>query len=95
MGSGMAVADAEPMVCECFACPDGSRFGFAYDCDRTIAGPCTSFNCAGKCNGEMNLGLDLATFAPTGAPTRMSAAHSASMPMATALLAFALARVFR
>jgi subtilisin family serine protease len=76
MDHGMVETDAVPILCDCFACPDGSRFGFAYDCNRTIVGPCTSFNCAGLCNGEMNLGLDQATFAPTGAPTEATEAPS-------------------
>ena len=56
------------MDCNCFACPEGSRIGFAYDCLQRIAGPCTSFNCAGECNGRFKFGLDLATEAPTATP---------------------------
>jgi hypothetical protein len=56
-----------PMDCNCFACPEGSRIGFAYDCLERIFGPCTQFNCAGECNGRFNFGLDSATEAPTAA----------------------------
>jgi uncharacterized surface protein with fasciclin (FAS1) repeats len=43
----------QEMTCECFVCPAGSRFGFAYSCEQNIAGPCHTFNCAGECNGEI------------------------------------------
>lgn len=58
----------EPMDCTCFACPEGSRIGFAYDCLQRIAGPCTQFNCDGECNGKFKFGLDLNTEAPTPSP---------------------------
>jgi hypothetical protein len=60
----------EDMECDCFACPDGSRFGFAYSCTTPIAGPCKTFDCFGNCNnpGFNPLNLDRETFGPTEAP---------------------------
>jgi hypothetical protein len=40
--------------CECFACSPGSNFGFAYMCTSLILSSCTSFNCLGQCNGEID-----------------------------------------
>jgi hypothetical protein len=66
-GAGAVLQDME---CDCFACPDGSRFGFAYSCTTPIAGPCLTFDCFGNCNdpGFNPLNLDRATFGPTEAP---------------------------
>ncbi|KAG7367425.1 hypothetical protein IV203_030096 [Nitzschia inconspicua] len=80
------------MDCDCFACPPGSRFGFAYTCTSEIAGPCTSFDCLGECNGDFNpLNLDRETLGPTDAPiTQVSAGNGLSNPfvgLATMLLA--------
>jgi hypothetical protein len=60
----------QEMECDCFACPSGSRFGFAYSCTSPIAGPCLTFDCFGNCNtpGFNPLNLDRATFGPTEAP---------------------------
>lgn len=55
------------MECECFACPFGLPFGFAYTCKTEIVGPCSSFDCFGRCNGKydpFNFG-DKETYPPT------------------------------
>mmetsp|Transcript_14817 Transcript_14817/g.41288 ORF Transcript_14817/g.41288 Transcript_14817/m.41288 type:complete len:189 (+) Transcript_14817:186-752(+) len=62
----------EKMNCECFACPAGTTLGFAYSCDQPIVGPCTSFDCYGRCNEKYdpgNLAGDRITFAPTTFPS--------------------------
>jgi hypothetical protein len=85
----------EDMQCECYACPPGGQWGFAYECNKAIYGPCTSFNCAGLCNGELNLGLNQETFPPTAAPTPASAAHGMSTSMPIVILVLAIARMIR
>jgi hypothetical protein len=82
------------MECDCYVCPPGSRFGFAYECTSEIAGPCKSFNCFGECNGDMNpLNLDRETFGPTEAPLASGSAVKGlvdpSMGMAVLILALA------
>jgi len=69
---------ASDIDCECFACPVGSRFGFAYQCDRPILFNCKTFNCFGECNGKYNAGLDPVTDAPTAVPVDVLADSSAS-----------------
>lgn len=62
----------EEMDCECFACPPGTKLGFAYSCKSAIVGPCTSFDCYGNCNEKYdpgNLVNDRETFAPTIYPS--------------------------
>lgn len=92
----------EPINCECYVCPPGSKWGFAYQCDREIYGPCTSHGCDGLCNGDLNLGLP--TNAPTLAPGNTapvnsdpssSAASGSSVQMSMALLLLAIARMIR
>lgn len=80
------------MDCDCFICPPGFRFGFAYTCTTEIAGPCKSFDCFGTCNGVFNpLNLDRETFGPTEAPLPAASAHglggNPSIGMAVMLLA--------
>jgi hypothetical protein len=71
-----------PITCECYACPDGSAIGFAYSCDRTLFGSCTSFDCDFGCNNGYTPPLAGGTFAPTGAPVgEGSAAAAAAMPL--------------
>jgi hypothetical protein len=68
------------MDCDCFICPDGSRFGFAYSCTTEISGPCKSFDCFGTCNGVFNpLNLDRETIAPTDAPISPGSAANGVM----------------
>jgi hypothetical protein len=85
------------MECDCFICPDGSRFGFAYTCTTEIAGPCKSFDCFGTCNGVFNpLNLDRETFGPTSAPTPApgSSANGLANPsIGTAMLVVAIVRM--
>jgi hypothetical protein len=85
------------MECDCYICPDGSRFGFAYTCTTEIAGPCKSFDCFGTCNGVFNpLNLDRETFAPTEPPTPapVSGANSMSSPsLGSAVMILALVRM--
>jgi hypothetical protein len=81
------------MDCDCFVCPPGSRFGFAYTCTSEISGPCKSFDCFGTCNGVFNpLNLDRETLGPTEAPIQPESAANGftdpSMAMAIMLLAF-------
>jgi hypothetical protein len=85
----------EDMVCECYACPTGSRQGFSYECTKPIYLTCLSFNCAGDCNGDLNLGLDDSTFPPTAAPTEPSAAHGMSTSMPIVILVLAIVRMIR
>ena len=83
-----------PIQCNCYACPIGSRFGFAYECNRPITGPCDSFNCNGDCNGEFNFFLDnTRTFAPTGAPT--SGAGSLNHLGGVAMMVWLVVRMIR
>lgn len=85
------------MDCDCYICPPGSRFGFAYTCTTEISGPCKSFDCFGTCNGVFNpLNLDRETFGPTEAPvTEVSAASGLTNPsMGMAVMFLALARMF-
>lgn len=79
------------MDCDCYICPQGARFGFAYTCTTEIAGPCKSFDCFGTCNGVFNPGnLDRETFGPTEAPIPAgSAVYSPSMGLAVMVLALA------
>jgi hypothetical protein len=82
------------MDCDCFICPSGSRFGFAYTCTTEISGPCKSFDCFGDCNGVFNpLNLDRETFAPTDAPISTGSAANGmlnpSIGMAVMILAIA------
>ena len=83
------------MDCDCYVCPLGSRFGFAYECTSEIAGPCLSFNCFGECNGDMNpLNLDRETFGPTEAPAPPASANGFGNPsMGMAVMVLALARM--
>lgn len=90
-----------PLDCSCFICPDQTnQFGVAFQCTTPITGPCTVFNCAGVCNGDLNF-IDSATKAPTAAPVATganggSAAMTATPNMATAaLLVLTLVRMFR
>lgn len=61
----------EEMDCECFACPFGMVVGFAYSCTTEIVGPCKSFDCFGKCNGNYDPGnlIGRETFPPTVLPS--------------------------
>ena len=81
------IGTTQPMDCNCFVCPQGSRIGFAYDCDQRNFGPCTQFNCAGECNGRFKFGLDVATEAPT--PVLVSGSSQTlpppSLPMTLAM----------
>lgn len=61
-----ANSPVQPVPCDCYACPFGSRIGFAIWCDEPIIGPCSNFSCAGECNGLFD--LDPVTFEPTAAP---------------------------
>jgi hypothetical protein len=83
------------MDCDCFICPTGSRFGFAYTCTTEISGPCKSFDCFGTCNGVFNpLNLDRETIAPTDAPMSPgSTANGVSHPTMT--LAFMVLAIVR
>mmetsp|Transcript_41071 Transcript_41071/g.98993 ORF Transcript_41071/g.98993 Transcript_41071/m.98993 type:complete len:156 (+) Transcript_41071:335-802(+) len=80
------VGTTQPMDCNCFVCPQGSRIGFAYDCDQRIFGPCTQFNCAGECNGRFSFGLDAKTEAPTPVIISGTSSHGTdSLPMTLAM----------
>lgn len=83
---GKTADEAEPIDCECFACPVGSEFGFSYECNRPILFNCLTFNCFGECNGAFNAGLNKETDAPTAAPTPGSSAMSHSPMSSTSAL---------
>jgi len=91
----------EDMECECFACPFGMTMGFAYSCKTEIVGPCTSFDCFGRCNAKYdpgNLVGDKETFPPTilDTPPPSSANRNDLMSsniMGTAALTLAIVRM--
>lgn len=103
LDEGCNVLEAD-MDCECFACPAGTKLGFAYTCTTPIVGPCKSFDCYGKCNGKYdpgNLVGDKQTFAPTDFPSpenniETSSASNIGTPndyvMGTAVMVVALFR---
>jgi hypothetical protein len=88
-----------PLTCECFICPDQeNQFGVAYTCQEAISGPCTTFNCAGICNGDLSF-IDPSTRAPTAAPNDQGSAavgvNSTPVVATTALLILTVFRMFR
>ena len=98
---GVTEEEAEDINCNCFACPPGFTFGFAYECDKRLVGPCTIFNCNGLCNGDLDFGGG-DTFAPTAAPTsgatyraRVNNYHDANMLTMSSMTLLALGLVFR
>lgn len=95
-GNGTVMEDME---CDCFACPDGSRFGFAYSCTTPIAGPCKTFDCFGNCNnpGFNPLNLDRETFGPTEAPVAPASVAASTDIGSTATMGMAvmLVAIFR
>ena len=60
-----------PRTCLCGVCPRGSTQAVSLDCSMNtehpfVAGPCTSLNCAGQCNGTGATVLNQPTPAPEG-----------------------------
>jgi hypothetical protein len=85
----VGIEGEEPMNCNCYACPQGSRFGFAYDCQERIYGACTQFNCDGECNGRFKFGLDSLTDSPTPSPVD-AAMTTNPFSTAVAIMSFTL-----
>lgn len=92
---------AAPINCECFICPDqANQFGVAYTCDVPITGPCTTFNCGGICNGDLNFIDGAATRPPTAPPQPVSNENSGAFGInpamgTTVLLVLSMFRMFR
>lgn len=89
------VGTSQPMDCNCFVCPSGSRIGFAYDCEQRIFGPCTQFNCAGECNGRFSYGLDAKTEAPTPVIISSDANANNNLSMTLAMSVFTIYLMLR
>ena len=54
----IGTGEEKDIICDCFACPEGSRLNFAYQCDTAIVNRCFSYNCDFECNGDISVPTD-------------------------------------
>ena len=96
-GVGVTVASGkggQPLDCQCYACPTGSRIGFAFGCKEPIAGPCYNFTCDGSCNGDLHF-IDHVTAAPTAAPAKSAAVPNLAVPIGVWIVGLVIAKLLR